>query len=125
MSAPVLQWQIVTPTPDVLLAFYRDLFGWRATDANALGYRQVDTGRGGLPGGVWPAPPGASTFVQLFVGVADVERSVAKAVELGATVLVPPTTLPDGDTMAVLSDPSGLPLGLMRHRAVSPNDAEE
>ena len=62
-----------------------------------MGYRQVDTGSGGVPGGVWPAPPGAATFVQLFVGVADVEQSVTEAIELGAKVVVHPTSLPDGD----------------------------
>ena len=114
MIAPVRQWQIITTDPETVLKFYRKLFGWTVTDANAMGYRQVDTGSGGVPGGVWPAPPGAATFVQLFVGVTDVEESVTKAIELGAKVVVPPTSLPDGDTMAVLVDPSGLSFGLMR-----------
>lgn len=120
MSAPVLQWQIVATNPDALLEFYRRLFGWQVSSANAMGYRQVDTGPGGMPGGVWPAPPGAGNFVQLFVGVSDVEGSLAKAVALGAKVIVPPTVLPDGDTMAVLSDPSGLTVGLMRSADVQP-----
>jgi predicted enzyme related to lactoylglutathione lyase len=33
---------------------------------------------------------------------------------LGATVIVPPTTLPDGDMMAILLDPAGLTFGVMR-----------
>ena len=120
MSDPVLQWQIVTANPDALLAFYRKLFGWTVSSANAMGYREVDTGSEGMRGGVWPAPPDAASFIQLFVGVADVDASIAKAVELGAQVIVPPTALPDGDTMAVLRDPSGLTFGLMR-RAASPS----
>jgi predicted enzyme related to lactoylglutathione lyase len=47
-------------------------------------------------------------FVQLFVAVPEVERYVARATELGATVLVPTSVLPDGDSMAVRQDPSGL-----------------
>jgi predicted enzyme related to lactoylglutathione lyase len=120
MSDPVLQWQIVTANPDALLAFYRKLFGWSVSDTNAMGYRAVETGPGGTSGGVWPAPPEAATFVQLFIGVSDVEASLAKAVELGAQVIVPATALPDGDTMAVLRDPAGLTFGLMRRPAVSP-----
>ena len=114
MSGPVLQWQIVAPDPDAVLTFYRRLFGWSVTDANAMGYREVDTGPGGLPGGVWPAPPGAASFVQLFVGVPDVDAALARALELGAQVIVPPATLPDGDVLAVLRDPAGLTFGLMR-----------
>jgi predicted enzyme related to lactoylglutathione lyase len=38
--------------------------------------------------------------------------SIAAAVALGAAVVVPKAVLPDGDTMAVLVDPTGLAFGL-------------
>jgi predicted enzyme related to lactoylglutathione lyase len=113
MGAPVLQWQLVTPNPDQAVKFYKDLFGWTVNAKNALGYRQIDTGCG-ISGGVWPAPPDAHSFVQLFIGVADVEQSVARATALGAQIVVPVTAMPDGDTMAVLRDPCGVTFGLMR-----------
>ena len=115
MSAPVVQWQMVSTNPDELVKFYRELFGWSVSTKNAMGYRQVTTGEGGINGGVWPSPPDGHSFVQLFVGVPDVERAVARAAELGATIIVPATILPDGDTMAVLKDPCGVTFGLMRH----------
>ena len=114
MSDPVLQWQLVATNPDALARFYGDLFGWRVTASNALGYRQVEAGDHGIGGGIWPAPPGATSFAQLFVGVPDVEKAVARAAELGARVVIPPTVLPDGDAMAVLMDPCGITLGVMR-----------
>ena len=113
MPAPVLQWQMVATDPDQTARFYSELFGWIISTKNALGYRQVSTGDGGLGGGIWPSPPEGRSFVQLFVGVPDVERAVARAVELGAKTIVPPTALPDGDVMAVLADPSGLTFGVM------------
>ena len=112
MSAPVMQWQIVTTDPERLGHFYGELFGWKVTAHNALGYREVDSGD--ISGGFWPAPPGAPSFVQLFVGVPDVEASVAKATAMGAKVIVPVTTLPDGAVMAVIADPLGVTFGLMR-----------
>ena len=115
MSAPVVQWQLVATNPDELVTFYRELFGWSVSAKNAMGYRQVTTGEGGIHGGVWPSPPNGHSFVQLFVGVSDVESAVARAKDLGATIIVPPTTLPDGDTMAVLKDPAGVTFGVMRH----------
>ena len=115
MSAPVLQCQMLSPEPEKLVAFYRELFGWTVSASNALGYREVTTG--GMPGGVWPAQPGSPPFVQLFVGVEDVAQAVERAVALGATVVVPVTALPDGDVMAILRDPTGLTFGLMRRPA--------
>jgi uncharacterized protein len=114
MADPVLQWQLVATDPDRLVKFYGDLFGWQVTAKNALGYRQIETGEGGISGGMWPSPTDGQSFVQLFVGVPDVEESVAKATELGARIVVPPTTLPDGDIMAVLADPCGVTFGVMR-----------
>ncbi len=116
MSDPVVQWQIVTTNPDSVATFYRKLFGWKITTQNALGYREVETGDGGMRGGIWPAPPDAHSFVQLFVSVADVDRSVEQAIQLGAKVIVPATTLPDGDMLAIVADPHGMTFGLMQGR---------
>ena len=68
----------------------------------------------GIHGGVWPAPPQAPSFVQLFVEVDDCDAYVEQAGALGATVLIPPQALPDGDTMAVLRDPCGMTFGIVR-----------
>jgi predicted enzyme related to lactoylglutathione lyase len=112
MTHPVVRWQIISPNPDATTDFYERLFGWSTTRANALGYREVVTGADGMDGGVWPGPPHERPFVQLFVAVPDVERHVARAMELGAKLLVPASVLPDGDSMALLLDPSGLPFGV-------------
>lgn len=113
MSSPVVEWQIIAPQPEQVVSFYRAVFGWQSSTQNALGYRRVDTGAGGTPGGVWPAPPGQAAFVQLFIRVDDVSQAVARAVEHGASVVVPRSVLPDGAIMAVLHDPAGIPFGLV------------
>jgi predicted enzyme related to lactoylglutathione lyase len=116
MSDPVVQWQIVTTNPDAVAAFYRKLFGWTITTQNALGYREVETGGGGMSGGIWPSPPDGHSFVQLFVSVADVTASLEQALRLGAKTIVPATTLPDGDTIAIVADPNGMTFGLLQGR---------
>ena len=108
MTHPVVRWQIISPNPDTTTGFYKQLFGWSTSKDNALGYREVGTGPGSIDGGVWPGPAGERAFVQLFVAVPEVERYVARAMALGAKVLVPASVLPDGDQMAVLQDPAGL-----------------
>ncbi len=86
---------------------------WEIKANNQLGYRMVDTvSDQGIPGGIWPAPPAAPTFVQLFVEVGDVSATVERTLELGGSVLIPPQRLPDGDTMAILRDPQGLTFGV-------------
>ena|SRR5207248_739400 len=110
-----MQFQIISKAPEDTARFYGELFGW-SIDANAMGYRQIRTGSDrGIQGGIWPAPPQAPAFVQLFMAVDDVAASVGKAVGLGAKVLIPPTTLPEGDVMAVLHDPQGMSFALWRY----------
>jgi hypothetical protein len=116
MQNPVTQFQILSKSPDETARFYRELFGWTVNADNPLGYRQIQTGSGeGIQGGIWPAPPQAPTFVQLFVTVDDVAAAVAKAEGLGARILIPPTALPEGDEMAVLHDPQGMSFGVWRN----------
>ncbi|HEX8153499.1 MAG TPA: VOC family protein [Thermoanaerobaculia bacterium] len=112
MAHPVTRWQILAADPNAVASFYAKVFDWRIDTGNAMGYRQIDTGSG-IQGGIWPAPPGAPTFVQLFIEVEDVDAAIAKAAAQGAKVLVPKTELPDGDTMAILLDPHGMSFGLV------------
>ena len=113
MGRPVVQWQMIAKDPERLATFYSRLFGWTIDADNALGYRQVRTGsEKGIQGGIWPAPPEAPAFVQLFVEVEDLGGSVAEATALGAEVIVPPQALPDGDALTILRDPAGIPFGM-------------
>lgn len=119
MSNPVTRWQIISATPGVHSDFYRKLFGWNMTRNNLLSYETVDTGSArGAHGGIWPAPPDVTSFVQLYVEVDDCEAYVRSASELGATVIMPPQVLPDGDTMAVLRDPGGVSFGIVQMRGM-------
>ena len=115
MSNPVTRWQMITPDPEACASFYSRLFGWPVTADNGLGYREFGDNGSGISGGVWPAPPSAKPFVQVFVAVDDVDRYVADAERLGAKVIMPASTLPDGDRMAILSDPAGMSFGVCQH----------
>lgn len=113
MGNPVTQFQIISKAPEETARFYGDLFGWGIDANNPMGYRRITTGSSdGIQGGIWPAPPQATNFAQLFVTVDDVAAIVARAVELGARIIIPPTTLPEGDVMAVLHDPQGMSFGI-------------
>ncbi|MFO1499448.1 MAG: VOC family protein [Verrucomicrobiota bacterium] len=117
MPNPIIRWQIVSPEPERVAKFYHQLFGWKVSAANALGYREFKTGAispSPVDGGVWPAAPGQGPLAQFYVEVDDVAEYVEKASQLGAQVIIPKSVLPDGDTMAILLDPAGLSFGICR-----------
>jgi uncharacterized protein len=115
MSHPVVEFQILSSKPDETASFYSQLFGWTVNSANVMNYRRIQTGSAeGIQGGIWPAPPEAGSFVQLFIAVENVAASVQTATGLGARVLIPPTPLPDGGELAVLRDPTGMSFGVYR-----------
>jgi len=116
MANPVMHWQILTKQPKKLEEFYSALFGWRVSGDNALGYRQVDTAANeGINGGFWPiAEKEGHSMVQLFVRVDDVKAHAKKAEALGAHIVIPPQTLPEGDEMTVAVDPDGIPFAMFQ-----------
>ena len=115
MGNPVTQFQIISKNPDKASEFYGKLFGWSVDTNNAMGYRVVKTGSEvGIQGGIWPSPPEGHSMVQLFVEVEDVKTAVERATQLGAKVIIPPQTLPDGDEMAMVLDPEGISFGLAK-----------
>jgi uncharacterized protein len=117
MACPVMQWQILARDPDAASGFYSGLFGWTVSSDNPLGYRVVNTGSSeGIQGGIWPAPPEGHAFVQLFVRVDSVPAYVERAEKMGARTIVPPQTLPEGEMLAIVQDPQGVPFGLVSPR---------
>jgi predicted enzyme related to lactoylglutathione lyase len=115
MGQPVMQWQILAKDPDKVAEFYCQLFGWTVNADNALGYRMIDTSSDrGIKGGVWPSPPEGHSLVQLFIEVDEMAKSVERAVELGANVIIPPQKLPDGDELAIILGPEGVPFGMYK-----------
>ena len=111
MSNPVVMWQIISADPAVAANFYQRVFGWAVRDGNVV------TGSDrGIGGSVWPAPPGVSDFVQLFVEVEDIDRTIDAATALGARVIVGKTAAPNGDFVAILHDPRGLSFGITTTR---------
>ena len=97
--------------------FYRELFGWEVSGGP---YRMFKTGgiAGAFPDTVHGFPPVREVLepgdVIPYVAVANIEASLAKAQELGATVLLGRTrTAPDHE-MALIADPAGAKIALAR-----------
>lgn len=88
--------------------FYADAFGWGWGGAPEYAEVQVN---GRSIAGAMTRPPDIPAHIpdhwQIYFGSDDVDADAAKATGLGATVVVPPTDIPNMGRFAVLSDPQG------------------
>lgn len=102
---PVVHWEMLSPDPERLSAFYRDLFHWSIT---AGPIHAVGAGFGGPE----PGPGGHlrqadRSGVTLYVQVRDLRESLDRAEALGGRAAVEPFDVPGGPTLAGIDDPDG------------------
>ena len=103
-------------TGDVAAArdFYGNLFDWKLEDM-PMGddsYTMFTTGEE-PGGGIMASPaPGVPTAWMVYVQVEDVAAAVTRAKELGGTVHVDKTPIPDLGFFAMIADPTGGVIGV-------------
>jgi uncharacterized protein len=116
MGRPIVHFEILGADGERLAAFYRALFDWTVTPLEeGGGYAMVDTGAdAGAPTGGIAGFPGAPSHVTFYVGVDDVAAALARARDLGATVVMEPRQAAPGIETALFADPEGHVVGLMR-----------
>lgn len=110
VNAPgALSWnELASADMDVSTQFYKDMFGWETApmEGSPMPYTVVSN-QGRSNGGIRPVmPPDAPPHWLVYFGADDLDATLAKAQELGATQLVPATSIGPG-TIAVLQDPEG------------------
>ncbi len=92
--------------------FYSELFGWKMTHMEEMGYTMFDPGT--EPGGGL-APIGDNMLAgstMVHVETDDIEASLAKVSSLGGKQLVPKTEIPGMGWFALFTDLSGNTVGL-------------
>jgi predicted enzyme related to lactoylglutathione lyase len=89
------------------------VFDWKIDANNPMGYGMVNTGGGGINGGIGPTQD-KSTHVTFYVQVNDLQAYLKKAERLGGKTLVPPTEIPGMVTFAMFADPEGNRIGLVK-----------
>ena len=113
MANPVGWFEVTGPDAGALHRFYSQLFGWEIDANNPMNYGMVPAQEGGIGGGVAPSPDG-SAQVTFYVAVSDLQAALDRAGQLGGGTVAPPMDVPDGPTIAFLSDPAGNRIGLMK-----------
>ena len=120
MLPGTLFWNdLSTRDPERAIDFYTKLLGWdiQPLDAGPMPYWVVNVdGRG--EGGIMPmpemVPAEAPSFWLPYFRMEDLAAGVAKAAELGASVLSGPVDVPDMVAFAVIADPAGATFALAR-----------
>lgn len=98
-------------------AFYHEVFGYDYTDISAGGMQYATLDLAGRPvggiGAIGPEQPAEMPANWLaYFAVADTDAAVAKATQLGGSVLAPPWDTPYG-RMAVVADDQGAVFAVM------------
>ena len=103
----VIGFQITAADEDRITDFYTGVFDWGKSPGPHEHVTQLDTGQDNVDGSVIGRGEHIPDYVSLVIAVADLEASLARVVEHGGTVVRPPFTLPNGDTLAIAEDPEG------------------
>lgn len=113
MTEPrIIHFEVVGRDQVALQRYYSELLGWKLDTSNPGGYGMTDPAQTGIVVGVGATPDGSAGHVTGYVRVADIDAVLARAVELGGSVIMPRFS-PDGVAqLGLVADPEGHVLGL-------------
>ena len=115
-------YELMSRDPSVARAFYAAVVGWEidatVPPGSTMDYRMISAGDG-LVGGVFTLTDemcrqGAAPCWMMYLGVDDVDASVAAITADGGSVQLPPFDIPNVGRLAMVADPQGAPFYVMR-----------
>lgn len=109
-----LGWvELLTRGPERAVDFYTTVFGWSVNSSEHYTQWGLDgEDFGGMVRMDDKFPPEVPPHWLPYFAVADVDATAAAATEAGGTVLMEPTSVPDGPRIAVLRDPQAAVFGV-------------
>lgn len=125
-------YELLSTDPDASTAFYKAVIGWTVgpKPAGAVDYRMIEAGPGDAVGGLMHLSPemvqgGAKPTWLFYIGVDDVDATVARITEAGGSVQLPAFDMPGVGRMAMVADPQGNPFYVMRGASDQPSRSWE
>jgi uncharacterized protein len=113
MGNPFVHVELATDDVAKAKKFYKSVFDWKLTDMPQMGYTLLDVGKKGTGGGMTKKNmPEQPTAWLPYVEVADVAKSLAKAIKAGAHVVVDTMSIGEMGEIGVFIDPSGAGIGV-------------
>jgi predicted enzyme related to lactoylglutathione lyase len=115
MGAKAVHFEIIGKDGEGLKKFFGELFDWKIDSNNPINYGIIKGEEGGIGGGIGSVmQEGESSHATFFVEVDNVQASLDKIVELGGSVVVSETVIPDMVTFGLFKDPEGNLVGLVK-----------
>jgi predicted enzyme related to lactoylglutathione lyase len=113
--APIVFFDIAAPDLASQAKFYKAVFGWTANPAGGLSVPVTSP----LPGNLRVEPPsnGPTTERVLYVGVPDIDSTLAKVTANGGSVVFGRMAAPGVVILALFKDPAGNRMGLVELNA--------
>ena len=113
---PITWRELMTPDVDAARAFYADLLGWSFATfpMPGGGTYHVLSCEGRQMGGMMAWNPEEPAAWMVYVAVPDVDAAAADATATGGAVLAGPMDVPNVGRMAVVADPAGAVLTVVR-----------
>ncbi len=120
-------WELATNNTEAAQAFYAELCGWTSfvDDGGGMPYHHWKRGED-MFGGMYdlsniPGMDQVPSHWGTYFHSDDVDATVSKAIELGATMCKDPMDIPDTGRMAVITDPTGAHFMLFSPAANKPS----
>lgn len=108
----IIHLEIVGRDQTALQSYWSSLLGWTLNTDNPGGYGMTDPAQTGIVVGIGGTPDGSAGHVTGYVRVADIDAVLARAVELGGSVVMPRFS-PDGSAqLGLVADPEGHVVGV-------------
>ncbi len=115
MANHLCWFEVASTNPAKARTFYDSLFGWKIKKARK-DYFQMETGRVPHGGLIKKLPLVPNTGVYVYIHVASIEKTLARAMKLGGRLLVAKTRIPGFGYYAFLADLDGNPIGLFSEK---------
>lgn len=126
MTGNFIWYELLTSEPGAAAAFYGEVLGWSVADSGQAGMDYRLLAKNGVPVAGLMAIPAAAAVSGMqpswlgYVGVADVDASVARIVEAGGELHMPAMDVPNVGRMAMIADPQGASLYVMTPNGAGP-----
>ena len=122
MSHTVIHFEIPADDLDKMKAFYKNVFDWKYTDIPAMQYTTIATVKTdekgmlkepGVNGGMYKRTEKGQVPLN-YISVESVDEFIERANKNGGRVRAPKIYIPHVGDIAVIEDPEGNPLGIIR-----------
>ena len=116
MGSPVVHWELWSENAERVAHFYQTVFDWNIRHMPEMNYRIVDTGGGGINGGIMTPEksgpwPGNMAF---YIDVPDLDAYGKKITDAGGKIIVEKQQVPGMGSFSLFSDPDGRVLGIWK-----------